>query len=463
MAAVLVLYITIITIDTVRKMAGVTGSIIGMVYIVTSVIYIIIGTGSSGTRTQITPRHLPLLLLMLSLWSLIEAVVQRVPPAMALVGWMSYVFFVPLFYVGAELMADDRRAARTLQLVSFAGSIIGFGAIASTMLGQSAPSFLQPIIPSAGVHSSAEGNIYLAPSIFATAEEASEHLLIALFCWTALRFLPSNKPKRSVSALQGLLIIGGLIATERRADIYVAVIGLLALFSLRHAPLRLVADRTLHPSNATVRNSVGSALILIALGSLIFISVLGTSKVASFLISGSPESRISLMFSPSNPTSLAGQGPGTSTQGASLVGAVPFNAYNSQGPYSAQILNGRTFITVEGGLAKTWLELGIVGVLLYGAVFFSVLAAPVRHLLRLDVIGRALTILSIALGVIFLKGHQSLDDLLVQPIYWLAAGGIWGRMRADAAEPRCEAATRLLSTPAADYRGVPTDEPNFML
>jgi hypothetical protein len=37
-----------------------------------------------------------------------------------------------------------------------------------------------------------------------------------------------------------------------------------------------------------------------------------------------------------------------------------------------------------------------------------------------------------ALGVVFLKGHQSLDDPLIQPLFWLGVGGIWGRMRAVA-------------------------------
>ena len=43
--------------------------------------------------------------------------------------------------------------------------------------------------------------------------------------------------------------------------------------------------------------------------------------------------------------------------------------------------------------------------------------------------------LAIALGVVFLKNHQSLDDPLIQPLFWLSVGGIWERIRADAGIP----------------------------
>jgi hypothetical protein len=85
---------------------------------------------------------------------------------------------------------------------------------------------------------------------------------------------------------------------------------------------------------------------------------------------------------------------------------------------------------VEGGLSKTWLELGIMGVALYGAVYWTALAPAVRSLRQLDGAGVAFTMLAIALAIIFLKGHQSLDDPLIQPLFWLVVGGIWGRKQA---------------------------------
>jgi hypothetical protein len=107
------------------------------------------------------------------------------------------------------------------------------------------------------------------------------------------------------------------------------------------------------------------------------------------------------------------------------VGATPL----TQGSYGSYALDGRTFIIAEGGLAKTWLELGIMGVVFYGAVFWAALAPAIRSFRRLDGAGVAFAMLAIALGVIFLKGHQSLDDPLIQPLFWLCVGGIWGRLR----------------------------------
>jgi hypothetical protein len=92
-------------------------------------------------------------------------------------------------------------------------------------------------------------------------------------------------------------------------------------------------------------------------------------------------------------------------------------------------MGGRFFLNAEGGLTKIWLELGIVGVVLYAGAVLSVLGPVVRRLGRLDLTGRALIMLTFALGVVFLKGHQSLDNPLVQPLFWIAAGGAWGRMR----------------------------------
>jgi hypothetical protein len=138
------------------------------------------------------------------------------------------------------------------------------------------------------------------------------------------------------------------------------------------------------------------------------------------------------------------------------VGAAPSSALTtSQGTFGAYFLDGRVLRIVEGGFSKTWLELGLVGVLLYGGVFFSVLAPAVRSLTRTDSIGRALTILSIALGIIFLKGHQSLDDPLVQPLFWLAAGGAWGRMRSLARTRRESMETALGAVPARGSARVP--------
>lgn len=431
---VLLLYLATLSVDAGRKMIGLPGSTLGIVYLLAGVIYLFFLRGIKS-RLRAAPAALPIWLVLLSIWCVIEAIVPRVPISMAMLGWSSYVFFVPLLYIGAELMSDDRRAALTLRIVAIAGAAVGLGAIVSALEGQSAPALLQPMVPSAGIHSFDTGNIYLAPSIFATAEEAAEALLIALFAWIALAHLPLRRLGRTSSAAVGVLVAAGLIATERRADIVVAVAGVVALQLLRRVKPTGVkttdmAGRPASRTSSPTRTRLGPALILAAIGAVALVCIMGASKLLPFLTSASNgQDALTLMLSPAHPGALAGQGTGTSTQGGSLVGATTFAGVDSHRSYIGYDLAGRSFVTAEGGLTKTWLELGIAGVILYGEVFLSVLAPPICALRRMDGTGRALTILAVALGIVFLKGHQSLDDPLIQPLFWLAAGGAWGRIR----------------------------------
>jgi hypothetical protein len=422
-----VLYLATISVDAARKLAGLPSATVGIVYLLAGLTYLV--SLRRPGRSWLSPRSLPVWLTLLSVWCAAEAAVQRVPAGMALLGWASYVFFVPLFYVGAGLMATDQRAARALRVVVVAGGLVGLAAVASALLGQAAPALLQPFVASAGIHTFGTQNVYLAPSVFATAEEASEHLLIALFALAALAHLPASGLGRGRCVILGTFITAGLLVAARRADLYVAVAGIVGLALLGFAARPRWEHRAVLPG-ASRRGRLGPVLALAAATSVTLLLVLGAGKLVPFLTSGQGGTdALRLMFSPAHPAALAGQGPGTSTQGASVVGATSVTAVGSQGPYAAYTLGGRSFLTAEGGLTKTWLELGLVGAILYGGVFACVLAPAIRRLGSLDGTGRALTGLAIALGIVFLKGHQSLDNPLVQPLFWLAAGGAWGRLR----------------------------------
>src|SRR6266568_68956 len=282
---VFALYAATLSTDVIRKLADFPNSISAIVYVLTGLIYFFL-LPKALSRGRVPPRPLPVWLVLLSLWCATEAIVHRIPVGIALLGWVSYVFFVPLFYIGAELMADDRHAATALRVAALAGGIVGLGAITSAVLGQAAPASLQPIVPSVGIHSFSAGNVYLAPSIFATAEEASEQLLIALFAWAALTQLPSGRLGRMSSVLLGVLIAVGLFATARRADIFVAVSGIVALVCfgfVRHSSSTGQPD----PWAVRARRRLGTALILAAIGSVALLSFLGASKLVPFLTSGS--------------------------------------------------------------------------------------------------------------------------------------------------------------------------------
>lgn len=412
------LYLATLSVDAVRKAAGLPGSLIGVIYVITAVIYIVAIPGAADRRHAF-PRALPVLLFLMSLWCLAVAVLQNTSLEVALLGWSSYVFFVPLIYVGTELTADDILVAKGLRIIAVSGGLVGVGAIASVVLGGSAPSVLQPIIPAVGVHDFGTAAVYLAPSFFATSEEAAEQLLIASFAWVALMRMGNGGRGRAPLAFLGILIASGLIATARRADIDVVIVGIIVVL--------ILGDAGTLPGRVTgQRGRLGAGSVIAIGGAIALVPLLGGAELVSFLTSGSAWSRISFMFDLPGTNWLAGQGPGTSTQGISVIGATSNDA--GVGHYASYILNNQTFVDAEGGLSKTWLELGIMGVALYFAIFWSALASAIRSLRRLDGPSVAFTMLAISLGVIFLKGHQSLDDPLIQPLFWLAVGGVWGRM-----------------------------------
>jgi hypothetical protein len=414
------LYLATLTVDAVRKTAGLPASVVGVIYIITAVIYIVAIPGTADRRRAF-PRALPILLFLMSLWCLAVAVLENTSPEVALLGWASYVFFIPLLYVGAELAADDTLVAKGLRIIVVSGGLVGVGAIASAALGGSAPRVLQPIIPVTGIHDFGNAAIYLAPSFFATAEEAAEQLLVASFAWVALTRMGNGAKGRVPLAFLGILIASGLIATARRADIYVAVAGIIAVLLLEGvwAPHRRRPGR---------RSRLGGGALVAIAGAVALVPLLGGAQLVSFLTSGSAGSRVSFMFALPGTDWLVGQGPGTATQGIGVLGATAAGTgLSTDGSY---LLNNQIYAGAEGSLSKTWLEVGIMGAALYGAIFWEALAPAIRSLRRLDGPGLAFTMLAIALGVVFLKGHQSLDDPLIQPLFWLAVGGIWGRLHA---------------------------------
>lgn len=426
----LVLYAVMISVDAIRKVAGLPQGVIGIVYVVTGITYIVffISEDRKVSHGTACPTYFPLLLVMLSAWCIGDAIAPGIPVGMAILGGVTYVFFAPLFYVGSDLMSDEQVSHKALKIVALTGSVVGMGAIISALLGSSAPTLLQPIDPTVAIHNSNYGNVYLAPSIFASAEEAAEYLVVAFFAWAALAAQPKGKMRPTVSVAVGILILGGLIAAERRADIYVAVGGILVLLLLDRVFPPAGSRRYTFPRGLKVHGNIGVPLMLAAIVSVVLISVLGSTKLVSFLTdTDKPGSYVAVLFGIGTPVSFAGQGTGTSTQGGYAVGTSESPITNSQGTYPGYLLGGRTFRLVEGGLDKTLIELGWVGVALYGAVFCSVIAPLVMSIRRLDSVGRALTILAIALGIVFLKGHASLDDPILQPLFWLSVGGAWGR------------------------------------
>lgn len=413
-------YLLLLAIDPIRKVFGLSGIIISLVYLATLLLYIYLPQLRRSQRA-VSLRMLPLWMVLLTAWCLVNALIHHIPLPIALLGWVSYVFFVPFVYFGIAIGSGEKGLIdRALTVMTISGAVIGLGAVAGAILGPSSPSFIAPIVPTVGIHSAAFTTIYLSPSIFASAEQAAEYLLVAFFSWLALaRSSTSSSRGRLRPIIVAALIFSGLLATSRRADIWVALAGA-AFFML--ISVKPASPNSLQHLHSPIR-TVLPALFIGGIAGITLLIFLGAGTLLPFLTSlTNARQTLLFMFAPTHPFSLIGQGVGTTTQGISSLGAVAFNSFTTKSQYTGYIINGRVFMGAEGGLTKAWLELGLVGVLLYAAVFTSILGPLLRHLTRINAVGQAMGVLALCLGIVFLKAQASLGDPLVQPMFWLAAG-----------------------------------------
>lgn len=422
-SSVFLLYTATVLVDPIRKTINPTQILLVTIYVCAIVAYI--RQYHPTRRFRLIPGSSVLVVgVLMTVWCILVAVVDAIPLRTAAIGWSSYVLFVPLIFTGFDFASDEHTVRRGLRVLCTCSAIIGFGALLGLMLRHAAPAVLRPIIPAVGIHTAANGSMYLAPSFFADGEQAAESLLFGLFAWLALASDNSTR-YRKIHLVSGILIVLGLFATNRRADISVGLIGALSFVLIGRS--RYVRLRTSAPNRKSRRLAVPIAISASAIVALLL--AVGAKQQIAFLASGSEGAdAIHLMFSPVNPGSMVGEGPGTSTQGA--IPASPSQQPGSA-PTARYSIGDRSFRTAEGGLTKAWLELGVTGAVLYGSLFAVLLAPLLRGLRNLDSIGRAATCLVFALCIIFLKGHASLDDPLIQPLYWVAVGVCWARRRAS--------------------------------
>ena len=227
---------------------------------------------------------------------------------------------------------------------------------------------------------------------------------------------------RASSVVFATLITVGLFAAERRADIVVAILGIITLLILGHPARREGKGTFVLTATPRARSATIVALAPAVIGSAGLISFLGTSKLVPFLTSASNGvNALALMFSPVHSYVLMDREPVLHTRPRGTR-RPDLHHFRDNHPYRSYFYGGRPFLSAEGGLTKTWLELGVVGVALYAGVFLSVLGPPLRSLRRIDGVGRAH------------RAHRRSGHRLPQrtcfarrsagsPLFWLAAGG----------------------------------------
>lgn len=447
------LFVAILLVDPVRKLGLVDAPLILLIYVATGMIILSLLLYGRGNRPS-GPPLLPILLVALTAWCLVNAVLTQVPLVMVALGTATYVFFVPLIYAGIRIAENGAALTTLLRVVSIVGALVGVGAVISSLLGPSAPVVLRPVTEDAAFHSFLEGNVYLSPSIFVSGEVAAEILLLSLFAWLANLSVPTQA-LGPAQALLGAAIAVGLLSTARRTVIAAAVAGFIAFGLLRYLDSLKARNHPLARKGA----GLGPAVVLAVVGSASLVGSAGTDGLVPFLTVGSSEfiSRLTGMFTVLHPFALVGQGIGTSTQGLVQFGAIPLPGFFNNGLYNLYLFQGRVLTAAEGGLAKAWLEIGITGVLLYAGVFAVVITGPFRRLRHLDGTGRAAILLVLALSIVFLKGHQSLDNPRVQPLYWVAAGIAWQRTR-ERTGSIARRKTQEYNTATATSRGLPVGQ-----
>lgn len=338
-------------------------------------------------------------------WLTLEATLPRAGIVTFLLALKTYLLYVPLMCIGRVAFANERIRRRILGVLTLAGTAIGAAAIGSALLRDSAPPLLQPIVEEVATHSYTYGELFLAPSIFATGEKAADQLLLAALAATALVLEARNTRRRllAVGALAVCLV--GLFATARRTPLILALIGMLILFIQAK---RLGARRGSFPLGRTIYGVIVVAVIsVIAIGTL---SIQGFVGYITDVRNGANVVR-QFVALPPDFLRLEGNGSGTATQGATHLGL--------QAP--------TYFGESEGIVAKVWFELGPVGfglyVLLIGVALRSVFRATRRGgRAEFSVPECAATLFVVAVLIMALKGFQQFDNSQVQITFWLAAG-----------------------------------------
>lgn len=397
--SLVVLYVTILVVDLARKVLGAPTSALLLGDIATVLIYAQCIQHLRRGRSRF-PAVAFVLFIALVVWVLLEGSTSRSTLGTLLLGVRGYAMYVPLALVGAGLFTNREASRRAAYGLTIGGVFIAAGAIASALLGSSAPLALEPIVPEVALRSFEDREIYLAPSVFATGEKAADQLMFSLLAGVAL-FLSERRWRRIWVAVGLAVMTAGMVATARRTPLVLAAAAGLTLLVLRDSTNGRRARspiRRLPAITAGAGALVASALLIGGAGFATFVS--------------SPSNALNVLDNivqpPSNPLNVEGQGAGTSSTGLDQLRA-----------------ETATLERAEGLMARVWLELGLVGLLIYGSMLLTGVIGALRMTRGGDVWQCAAGLAAVSIFLLALKGHQALGNGQVQPLFWLCVGAAW--------------------------------------
>lgn len=398
------IYACILFEDALRKTLGAPGAVLVVKDIVILILYAIYLPRVSRRDAAYWA---PLWIIggALFVWLALEATLPAAGLGTFLLALKAYILYIPLIGVGRVAFADEQTRNAVLRGLTLAGAFVGAAALASALFKSTAPRLLQPIVDEVATHSYTHGELFLAPSIFATGEKAADQLLLATLAAATLALQASSRRSQPFAVAALALTLVGLYATARRTPLILALIGLVLLFAgVKRAGLN---------NRALPRARTVGGLMVVCLVSVFAVSILGIRGFVGYIADVNNAVLVVRHFVALPPDSLRveGNGSGSATPGAEQLGLSP-PAY---------------FGESEGLVAKVWFELGPIGFVLY----FALLATALRAILRAQWLTRppcygtaerAAAFFVVSVFILGLKAHQTFGNSQVQIAFWLAAG-----------------------------------------
>lgn len=415
--SLLVVFLVLASQDAVRKSTGAPSWVLLLQDLPIALAYLA-GIRLRGRRS--VPSGAYIVAAALALWVWLEMTTPDSSAATALLGFHTYLWYLPLVLVGANHLATPKATQRAYTFLVMAGTGVGLLAVLGAALGDAAPAILRPIAENTARRS--YGNtaaIYLSPSIFATGEKAANFLILCLSAsqlpTARLQFRPTFQ------RLAVLSMFAGLVATQRRTAILVgAGVFAAAFWARRRYRLSKPAKRL--DQKLMVTLAVAGLVTMVAVSPAALSR--STSAFGSFLLDLANARGVAqnAVLIPDQPWAIEGQGAGTATLGLDKSG---------------QDLAGLT--RAEGIVAKVWLELGLVGSVLF-LWLISTLVLPLAHAAPRSSNPVAVwTIYALGVLLLSLKGHQVFDNPQVQIPFWLAVGAAYGHLRTSRTDRRSPA------------------------
>ena len=328
-----------------------------------------------------------------------------------LVGFHSYVWYVPLLWVGFATFDNWDSARRFFWWLSVAAIPMAVLALYQCANFGSLPAALRPIEGESAVHSNVTAGlemIKLVPSSFVNAEKFSRYCLMTFFL--SLGLLLEKRGTRSKSwllPLATLASVAGVFLSGRRSPLYFSLVGFIWLMfgffrklgvrkSLQWIGIIALATATALTAARSRNQNAG------------FYQE-STASIPEFALYVWSDMEYSFRNS-----GLIGIGTGTNSQG---IGYVPGGL---EWWSTSQLIP-------ETGLGYIMGELGVIGLVAFVLLLLSMSIAWFKNVGRLRgkapyPVGASLAVFFSMMLVWFAKGHQILGDPITLVHFWFLMG-----------------------------------------